>query len=192
MDAVVDVSNVVLETERMRLRAWREEDLEDFYAYASVDGVGQLAGWKPHRSMEESRRILKMFIEGKKTFALELKETGQVIGSFALQSISADMGAPYTDYVGREIGYTLSKAYWGRSLMPECAMAVMEYYFTVEKYDYLMCSHAESNRQSQRVIEKCGFRLIKEMERTAADGNTHMSKYYAMTAAAFREAASQA
>lgn len=40
MDAVVDISRTTLETERLILRPWRQRDLEDFYEYASVDGVG--------------------------------------------------------------------------------------------------------------------------------------------------------
>ena len=42
MDALVDVTNWRLETDRLMLRPWREEDLEDFYRYASVPGVGEM------------------------------------------------------------------------------------------------------------------------------------------------------
>ena len=62
MNAVVDLTNVVLETERLILRAWKETDLEDFYEYAKVDGVGQMAGWESHKSLQESKTILEMFI----------------------------------------------------------------------------------------------------------------------------------
>ena len=86
MDAVVDISRTTLETERLILRPWRQRDLEDFYEYASVDGVGQMAGWIPHRSKEESQEILKLFIEEKKTFVLEEKASGKVIGSLGLES----------------------------------------------------------------------------------------------------------
>ena len=48
MNAAVDISNVILETERLILRPWKLEDLEDFYEYASVDGVGEMAGWPHH------------------------------------------------------------------------------------------------------------------------------------------------
>ena len=44
MNKPIDISNVVLETERLKLRPWKESDLEDFFEYASVDGVGQMAG----------------------------------------------------------------------------------------------------------------------------------------------------
>ena len=44
MNTPIDISNVVLTTERLVLRPWRETDLEDLYEYAKVDGVGQVAG----------------------------------------------------------------------------------------------------------------------------------------------------
>ena len=69
MNIPVAISDVVLKTEHLTLRPWREEGLTDFYEYASVDGVGQMAGWNPHRSIEESREILTHFIKGKRVFA---------------------------------------------------------------------------------------------------------------------------
>ena len=59
MNAPIDITGVELKTERLILRPWRESDLEDLYAYARVDGVGQMAGWLPHRDLDESRRILR-------------------------------------------------------------------------------------------------------------------------------------
>ena len=50
MNTIIDISNTVLHTPRLTLRPWRQGDLDDFYEYASVDGVGQMAGWKPHES----------------------------------------------------------------------------------------------------------------------------------------------
>lgn len=61
MNAPVDVTNIRIETDRLILRAWRETDLADLYEYASVEGVGEMAGWNHHQSMEESRRILGFF-----------------------------------------------------------------------------------------------------------------------------------
>ena len=57
MNIQIDITNTVLHTERLTLRPWRESDLADFYEYASVDGVGQMAGWLPHENMEKSRTL---------------------------------------------------------------------------------------------------------------------------------------
>lgn len=45
MNANVDLTGVVQETDRLIIREWKETDLEDFYEYAKVDGVGQMACW---------------------------------------------------------------------------------------------------------------------------------------------------
>ena len=83
MNKEIDITDVVLTTNRLTLRPWRESDLTDFYEYARVDGVGQMAGWNPHRDMEESRTILSHFIEGKHVFALEYQ--GKAIGSHGVE-----------------------------------------------------------------------------------------------------------
>ena len=79
MNAEIDISNVKLETERLILRAWEIKDLDNFFEYASVNGVGEKAGWEHHKSKDESLEILKMFIDEKKVFAIVLKENQKVI-----------------------------------------------------------------------------------------------------------------
>ena len=96
--------------------------MADFYAYARVDGVGQMAGWLPHENMEKSREILNHFIEGKKTFALEYQ--GKVIGSLGVEEYREALYPELAALQGRSIGYVLSKDYWGQGLMPEAVEAV--------------------------------------------------------------------
>lgn len=159
MNKPIDITNVVLTTNRLTLRPFRDSDLHDFYEYARVDGVGQMAGWNPHKNMEESRAILDMFIREKKTFALE--HEGKVIGSLGIEEYSEKNYPELSNLQGREIGYVLSKDYWGRGLMPEAVKAVIGYLFETENLDFIICGHFERNDRSRRVIEKCGFRYIK-------------------------------
>ena len=180
MNANVDLTGVVLETDRLIIREWSEMDLEDFFEYAKVEGVGQMAGWNPHTSIQESRTILEMFIKGKKTFALELKENHKVIGSLGLETLSLSLSDEYENLIGREIGYVLSKDYWGKGLMPEAVNRVIKFCFEKENYDYLMCSHSVINSQSKRVIEKSGFRFIMENTRITRNGDEHISLYYVL------------
>ena len=146
MNATVDITGVILETERLILRPWKQEDLQDFYAYASVDGVGQMAGWAPHESLEVSQMILNSFINGKKTFALVEKKSGKVIGSLGLEdSERNNLDESFDSKSGREIGYVLSKDYWGRGLMPEAVKRVIQYAFEDLKWDFLLCGHFMEN-----------------------------------------------
>lgn len=159
MNAQIDISGIVLKTERLILRPWRQSDLDDFYEYASVDGVGQMAGWLPHKSKETTQMILDSFITHKKTFALELD--GKVIGSLGVETYNEEKFPELKDLLGRSIGYVLSKEYWGKGLMPEAVKAVQRYLFEEVGLDFLLISHFVWNGQSRRVIQKCGFQYLQ-------------------------------
>ena len=151
MNKNIDISNVTLRTERLLLRPWRESDLDDFFEYASVDGVGQMAGWLPHKSKEESLHIMNMFIAEKRTFAVEYK--GKVIGSLGIEEYNESELPEFADKMGRELGYVLSKNYWGLGLMPEAVQEVVHWLFDEEQLDFIVCGHFVNNRRSQRVQE---------------------------------------
>ena len=159
MNKEIDITNVVLTTDRLTLRPWRESDLNDFYEYASVDGVGQMAGWNPHKNLGESQMILSHFIEDKHVFALEYQ--GKVIGSLGVEKYNEDYYPELSALQGREIGYVLSKAYWGQGLMPEAVQAVIRWLFYKIDLDFIIVGHFDWNNQSRRVIEKCGFTYTK-------------------------------
>lgn len=173
MNAPIDVSAVTLRTERLTLRPWRETDLQDLYEYARVDGVGQMAGWTPHRDIGESREILDMFIREKKTFALEYE--GKAVGSLGIEMYNEKLYPELDALRGREIGYVLSKDYWGRGLMPEAVRAAIGYLFDDVKLDFILVGHFDWNRQSARVIEKCGFRYIRTVPFETTFGKTENS-----------------
>lgn len=159
MNPQIDITNIKIQTPRLTLRPWKHEDLDDFYEYARVDGVGQRAGWLPHENKEKSRQILEGFIEKKKVFAIEYNK--KVIGSLGVEYYREDDFPELASLKGRELGYVLSKDYWGLGLMPEAVKAVIDYLFEVEKLDFIIISYFEWNRQSARVTEKCGLNPIK-------------------------------
>lgn len=162
MNKEIDISNVTLKTQRLLLRPWKMTDLDDFYEYASVDGVGEMAGWLPHKNKEESRQIIEIFINEKKTFAIEY--SGKVIGSLGIEKYGMeDKLTEFNGYYGREIGYALSKDYWGQGLMPEAVKAVIDFLFNDLNLDFLICGYYNFNSQSKRVQEKCGFKPYRTL-----------------------------
>ena len=164
MNASIDISNTVLKTERLILRPWRQEDLDDFYEYASVDGVGEMAGWRHHENHEKSKEILDSFIREDKTFAICLKHNNKVIGSLGVEKYGMeDKLTEFFDYKGRELGYVLSRDYWGRGIMAEAVMAVIDYLFHDLDMDFLTCGYYMFNSQSKRVQEKCGFKPYRRL-----------------------------
>ena len=50
---------MILHTERLILRPWTEADAESLFEYAKDPDVGPIAGWPPHKSIEESRNVIK-------------------------------------------------------------------------------------------------------------------------------------
>ena len=103
--------------------------------------------------------ILGSFIKHKKTFALEYK--GKVIGSLGIEEYSEENYPELDALLGREIGYVLSKPYWGQGLMPEAVKAVIDWLFNEVQLDFIIVGHFDRNAQSKRVVEKCGFQYIK-------------------------------
>ena len=164
MNASFKINGIVIETERLILRPFKQLDLEDFYEYARVDGVGEMAGWKHHENKEKSQSILDLFITEDKTFAIVLKENNKVIGSLGVEEYGMEQAlSEFFDYQGREIGYVLSKDYWGKGLMPEAVKAAIDYLFNVQKLDFLTCGYYEFNNQSKKVQEKCGFKPYRKL-----------------------------
>lgn len=172
MNVPIDISNKVFTTERLIIRPWKNEDLEDFYEYARVEGVGEMAGWSTHKDIEESKRILDIFIKGKKTLSLEMD--GKVIGSLGIEEY--DNLPELEGLRGRELGYSLSKDYWGRGLMPEAVEKIIEYLFTEVNLDFIACGHWVLNNQSRRVQEKCGFKYFKDYSHITNWGEERKSK----------------
>lgn len=160
MNAEIDITGVHLKTRRLTLRPWQQTDLEDFYQYAMVEGVGEMAGWSHHRDKGETQMILDGFIREKKVLALEYE--GKVIGSLGIEKYDEKSFSDLAQGKGREIGYVLSREYWGRGLMPEAVAAVKEYLFWQVGLDFITVSHFKWNDQSRRVIEKSGFQYVKD------------------------------
>ena len=164
MNAPIDVTKVIINTPRLILRPFNENDLNDLFEYAQVDGVGEMAGWPHHKNIEISKQILASFIAEKKTFAIVFKENNKVIGSLGIERYGREESlSEFFDYQGREIGFVLSKDYWGRGLTPEAVNAVIDYCFNTLNYDFLLCGHFDKNNQSKRVQAKCGFKPYRKL-----------------------------
>ena len=164
MNAIFKINGMQIATERLILRAFKQSDLDDFYEYASVEGVGEMAGWKHHENKDESQQILNSFIKHDKTFAIVLKENSKVIGSLGVEEYGMEEAlTEFFEYQGREIGYVLSKDYWGKGIMPEAVKAVINYLFNELNLDFLTCGYYDFNNQSKRVQEKCAFKPYRKL-----------------------------
>lgn len=157
MTAPVDVTNMKIETERVILRAVQKEDAADLHLILSDQDVSDLAGFPLCRTFEESQKRVDRCLEKKNSLAIVGKDDRKVIGILSIEDRPWEEYPMDQELKGRELGFFLRKDCWGRGLMPEAVMAVMDYCFEKLGYDFLTCGHFADNSQSRRVIEKCGF-----------------------------------
>lgn len=161
MNIDIDITGIILETKNLILRPFEKNDLYDFNEYAKVYGVGEMAGWRHHKSIEESEKILDIFINGKKTFAIIDKLSGKVIGSFGIEKYNEKLALEeFKNLKCREIGYVLSKDFWGHGYMTEAGFAVLKYCFETLNLDAIFCGYFKRNLKSKRVNEKLGFKYL--------------------------------
>lgn len=143
---------MVLQTERLLLRPWFENDAEDLYKYASDPDIGLPAGWSPHTSVENSREIIRMVLSAPETYAVCLKKDGKPIGSVGLhRNDIAELDDEY------ELGYWLGKPFWGQGIIPEASRELLRYAFEELGMNRIWCGHYDGNTKSRRVMEKLGF-----------------------------------
>ncbi|MBQ3598579.1 MAG: GNAT family N-acetyltransferase [Clostridia bacterium] len=143
---------MILETSRLILRPWNENDAEELYKYASDPEVGPPAGWVPHTSIEYSRGIIKTLLMHPEVYAVCFKD-GKPIGNIHL-NFNTDM----TDRKDEcELGYWLGKPFWGQGIIPEAAKELLRHAFEELGVNAVWCGRYDNNKKSRRVQEKLGF-----------------------------------
>ena len=157
---MIQVSQFPIETQRLKLRAWQLSDVNDFFDYASVDGVGEMAGWPHHLDITTSMMVLKSFLTKDDVYAIVDKSTNKVIGSLGVHDSWTLKDKRFDGLNIKEIGYVLARSHWGNGLIPEAVEGVLLVCFEKWNLDAVACSHFDGNKQSKRVIEKCGFDFI--------------------------------
>lgn len=170
-----------LETKRLILRPWMDEDAPILFRWASHPEVGPRAGWAVHTSVENSLEIIRGILSQPETYAMVLKETGEPIGSVGLfppgdYCIPAEELPP--DAVQLELGYWVAHPYWGQGLVPEAGREMLRHAFEDLHCAVAHCSHYDFNGQSKRVIEKLGFRYRLTRESTDQTGAVHTTLCY--------------
>ena len=147
-----------IETGRLTLRPFHEDDLEGLYAYQSLPEVARFLYWEP-RSVEESRSFLRQKMAARTVeregdwlvLAVVRRETGDLVGEVNLQWRSRE-------HRQGEIGYILHPAFHGRGFATEAAEVVLRLGF--EGLDlHRVCGRLDGrNAASARVLERLGMR----------------------------------
>ena len=168
------MSMSIIETRRLILRPWREEDAADLYRYASDPEVGPPAGWAPHTSVEDSLQVLHTILMKPDTWAVTLRGSDEPVGSVGIfpGACSEAKGQP-------EIGYWIARPLWGNGYVPEAVRALIALCFD-RGAEAVWCAHADFNSKSRRVIEKCGFTYRCSENWTSPLGDVRNCLYYSI------------
>ncbi|WP_165253080.1 GNAT family N-acetyltransferase [Adlercreutzia sp. ZJ304] len=148
-----------LETDRLILRPWVEDDAEELYRYAKDPEIGPIAGWPSHTSVDNSREIIRDVLSAPETYAVALKETGKPIGCVGLFR-DEEGNIPLAESEA-ELGYWIGKPYWGQSFIPEASRELIRHGFKDLGLSGIWCGNFEGNDKSQRVQEKLGFKYVR-------------------------------
>ena len=160
-----------MNTSRIILRSWRLTDADDLFRLASDPEVGPRAGWPPHGSVEESRDVIEQLFLNDTTWAVELSETGSLIGAIGYGpscdcSLPAREGEP-------TVGYWVGKPYWRKGICTEALRLMIAHIRETTVIRSLISGHFTDNHASGRVMEKCGFVATGE---TVFDNSLHLGE----------------
>ena len=135
-----------IETPRLILRRYRESDLEDLHRYLSDPEVVRFEPYRP-MDMEETEAELQRRMASDEMTAVELKESGRLIGNVYLGR---------RDFNSMELGFVFNREYWGRGYAAESCRAVIERAFSEGAHRiYAECD--PENENSWRLLEALGF-----------------------------------
>ena len=148
--------DVVIETERLRLRGWGDEDVA---AWAEMNADPRVMEFfvEPtprERSYEQARSMrADLDANGYGWFVLERKDEPGFAGVIAVDDIRYEM--PFRPL--REIGWRLPVRAWGNGYATEAAAAAMRFAFETLKWPEIIAMTARINARSRRVMEKLGM-----------------------------------
>ncbi|AMQ28639.1 TPA: GNAT family N-acetyltransferase [Legionella pneumophila] len=151
----------ILETERLFLRTFQEEDVESLIAINEDPKVMQFFPSIPTR--EETIAFIDRIIshQEEKNFSLyaaEIKKTGEMIGFVGL--FTATFEAHFTPAI--EIGWRISSKHWNQGYATEAAKAVLDYAFKTLGLDEIVSFTSTLNKPSIRVMRKIGLHTNSE------------------------------
>ena len=158
-----DRETPTLETERLRLRPFRDSDFDDYAALCADPEVARHLG-RGTFSREQAWRHLAFLVghwrlRGHGMWAVAERGTGTFVGMIGF--------ADPEGWPGFELAWTLVRRFWGRGYATEGARAALAHAFTALGKDRVISLIHPENRASIRVAERLGESL---QGRTAVAG----------------------
>ncbi len=145
------------ETDRLILRKFTQDDLNDIFEYCKNPNVARYVTWEPHQSLEDSQKFIDFALlsysnGGLEPMAIVLKDDPKkrVIGSIGIFVVNAK-------HRTFELAYAIGEDHWGKGLAVEGSKPLINYLFKTFAIERLQCRCDILNPQSSRVMEKLGM-----------------------------------
>jgi RimJ/RimL family protein N-acetyltransferase len=153
-----------IETQRLVLRRWRDEDLDGFAAMNADPEVMRFIGDGHVQDRAEAAdlldRIRRSWGEhGFGRWAIERRSDGALAGFCGVGFLKV-----FPDLADEpEIGWRLPRALWGAGYATEAAIASRDDFFRTTGYDHLISLSNPDNVASERIMEKLGMRRVEDV-----------------------------
>ena len=160
----------MIETERLILRDWREEDIEPFIRHTNTEAVMRwLGGTKSPEQLETAIRTRMMRWQEERGFtfwAVERKEDGELLGFCGIK-IADDPGTLVEGL--HEVGWRLREDAWGQGYAKEAAAASLDYAFEKLGAERVVALTVEGNGPSWGLMKRLGMERREELDYDGPD-----------------------
>lgn len=153
-----NIGTIKITTQRLLLRAIKESDYQDMYQYTVKEEVAKYVSWSPHKSIEDTKELCKMWAEecnktDRYNWAIILN--GKVIGNIEAGKIIDENAF---------LGWQLDNDYWNQGIVTEAATAIRDFLFGEVGMNGIYASYIAENIGSGRVMQKIGMKEITHRE----------------------------
>ena len=148
-----------IETERLILRQFLEEDAPFFFELNNDFEVIKYTGDLPFKTIEASKALITGYDQYQKynsgRLTVVLKETNELLGWCGLKF--------HPENGDTDLGYRFKKIYWDKGYATEASIACIDYGFNKLNLPVILATAVKENRASLKVMEKIGMNYWKEI-----------------------------
>lgn len=150
----VNIENIIIETERLIIREFKEDDIGQYFKMISNDNVYKWLGDRKKKSIYDAKRIMLYFKnkfrdEGRGVLAVVSKENGSLIGQ---------VGVNYAPNLGCfEYLYAIAYEEWNKGYATEIGIEFINYYRDRFKDEKIVAVVYPENLSSKKVLSKLNF-----------------------------------
>lgn len=144
------------------LRPWLKSDLDNLVKHANNPNIAKFMtnGFPSPYTKEHGEKWLEMATASQPAKFLCIEINGEAVGGIGIH-VQTDIMCK-----NAELGYWLSEDYWGNGIIPKAVSQVVDYGFKNFDITRIYARPFGNNPASQRVLEKCGFKLEARIEKS--------------------------